>query len=270
VAFAQPTATLPSESLSDLKKGREHDRARAASWREAHPEEEAALKQDAKRYQTPKEKKRVAAIRHDLHPEADSANVYMVFAHAKPGASLREADTAKDDSDSEEADSGVDKQPTQRASTLDPYEAARLAAQKCDGTSFLNRTLRVDVVHTPKSLSGSAETSSGTSPDGLFDPKRTVFVGNLDFASKEEDLRAFFEGVVARERGPPPSIESVNGKEEDEEDKGTRDGAWVARVRIVRDRDTQLGKGFAYVQFTVSFASPILLYARLIHLPAGS
>ena len=27
---------------------------------------------------------------------------------------------------------------------------------------------------------------------------------------------------------------------------------WVTRVRIVRDRDTQLGKGFAYVQFVVS------------------
>jgi nucleolar protein 12 len=32
------------------------------------------------------------------------------------------------------------------------------------------------------------------------DPKLSVFVGNLDFASKEEDLRVFFEGVVGAGR----------------------------------------------------------------------
>ncbi|KAF8917378.1 hypothetical protein CPB85DRAFT_1374198 [Mucidula mucida] len=61
----------------------------------------------------------------------------------------------------------------------------------------------------------------------------SVFVGNLDFASKEEDLRVFFEGVMSAERGPPPE-----------------GSTWVTRVRIVRDRETQLGKGFAYVQFS--------------------
>jgi nucleolar protein 12 len=72
-------------------------------------------------------------------------------------------------------------------------------------------------------------------------PKLSVFVGNLDFGCKEEDLRVFLEGVVSSERGPPG--------EDASEDGGKRLKTWVTRVRIVRDKETQLGKGFGYVQF---------------------
>ena len=96
------------------------------------------------------------------------------------------------------------------------------------------------------------------------DPKATVFVGNLEFTSKEEDLRAFFETLVCEERGKPGEKRGDESDEEDDEsesdvdddDGGAKDSskprAWVKRVRIIRDRDTQLGKGFAYVQFVVS------------------
>ena len=41
-----------------------------------------------------------------------------------------------------------------------------------------------------------------------------------------------------------------------DEKKGPANGVkksrtWVKRVRIIRDKDTQMGKGFGYVQFTV-------------------
>ena len=123
---------------------------------------------------------------------------------------------------------------------MDPFEAARLAIERCNGTMFLDRMLRVDTVvkgSTTESLSDSTLLSSA-----IGDPKLTIFVGNLDFASKEEDLRVFFEGIVSVERGPPDGEESQDG----DKSKG-----WVTRVRMIRDKDTQLGKGFAYVQFSV-------------------
>lgn len=121
---------------------------------------------------------------------------------------------------------------------MDPYEAARLAVEKCNGTVFMGRTIRVDSLGRPADDNGK---QSALSSPFAGDPKSTVFVGNLDFASKEEDVRAFFESLLTAERGAP----SQEGS-----DVTTR---WVSRVRIVRDKDTQLGKGFAYVQFTVSF-----------------
>ena len=78
---------------------------------------------------------------------------------------------------------------------------------------------------------------------GIDNPKLSVFVGNLDFGCKEEDLRVFVEGVVSGERGPP----GVHDGEDDDIERTS----WVTRVRVVRDKETQLGKGFAYVQFSV-------------------
>jgi nucleolar protein 12 len=123
---------------------------------------------------------------------------------------------------------------------MDPYEAAKAAVEKCDGTVFMERMIRVDVV-----VGREAVERGNEGKEGVGDPKLAVFVGNLDFASKEEDLRVFFEGVVSTERGPPPLKEDEEGVK--------RPNTWVARVRIVRDKETQLGKGFAYIQFSVGF-----------------
>jgi nucleolar protein 12 len=209
---------VPTAAASD-KHGRAHDRERAASWRDAH--EDAAEKADEKKFLTPAQKKRVAIIKGELHAEAQSVHAYIVFAHRLPH------EGGAEDEDSEPA----------AASRMDPFEAAQVAVSRADGSVFMERTLRVD--HVGKRGDGDADAG---------DPKRTVFVGNLDFASKEEDLRVFFEGLVAAERGPPPAADA----EDPAEPSGaSRRSAWVTRVRIVRDKDTQLGKGFAYVLFMV-------------------
>ena len=120
---------------------------------------------------------------------------------------------------------------------MDPYEAAKAAVAKCDGTTFEEKTIRVDSVR----KGGSGDAIS----EGLGDPKLSIFVGNLDFASKDEDLRVFFETLVTNERGERP--------QDSEGGENARSPRWVTRVRIIKDKDTQLGKGFAYVQFAVRY-----------------
>ena len=122
---------------------------------------------------------------------------------------------------------------------LAPDEAASAAVVTLDNSPFMGRTLRADTVG-----------------DGVGDPKRTVFVGSLDFASHEEDLRTFFEGVVSAERGPRSAIASSGsdgeGAATSTDVLAAKPKTWVTRVRIIRDKDTLLGKGIAYVQFAVS------------------
>lgn len=141
---------------------------------------------------------------------------------------------------------------------MNPYDAARLAKEYCDGSEFMERTLRVDVVAHASDLS-VAEAGRVLRTGSDVDPKRCVFVGNLDFESKEEDVRAYFEGIISAEKGPRPG-EGTEEKDVWSDDEGNenkkgsakakaRSEGWVIRVRIIRDKDTQLGKGFAYVQF---------------------
>ncbi|KAA1474692.1 hypothetical protein DENSPDRAFT_873549 [Dentipellis sp. KUC8613] len=224
VAFQTPTTKLTGGADEGASRkpaptpeseGRQHDRERAASWRSSQGGEE---KEPVKR-QTPQEKKRIAFIKQELHEQVDAVHAYVVFAHPAPRAANLPA-----------------------LDVLAPHAAAALAVEKCDGTVFLGRTLRVDLVARPA--------ADAAAPAG--DPKKTLFVGNLDFASKEEDLRVFFETLISAEKGPRGQ-EEANEREEDEEpDEEDAEGkpkTWVTRVRIIRDRDTQLGKGFAYVQF---------------------
>lgn len=144
---------------------------------------------------------------------------------------------------------------------MNPYEAAREAVKKADGTIFMDRSIRVDFVGKTRGVGaakGGAEqekeaAGEGTeTPFGDADPKSTLFVGNLDLASKEEDLRVFFEGLMKAERGEPPAPEN---QENDDLGASKKPRTWVTRVRIIRDKDTQLGKGFGYVQFIVRLTS---------------
>lgn len=229
IAFQKPTTKLPADGEDDAKapnpKARQHDVERIASWRDSKDSEAGTVAAE-KKYLTPEEKKRVAFIKHDFHDGVDVVTAYVVFAHPPPPETLTRASNVP-----------------APAPVLDPYDAARLAVEKCDGSLFYEKTIRVDHVKAK-----SSSTVSG-------DPKLSVFVGNLDFASKEEDLRVFFEGLVKAERGSPP----VNDDGDDSDDETATSARWVTRVRVVRDKDTQLGKGFAYVQFAVS-PPPLKVY----------
>ncbi|PBK65120.1 hypothetical protein ARMSODRAFT_444130 [Armillaria solidipes] len=93
------------------------------------------------------------------------------------------------------------------------HEAARLAADVCNGSTFMDRVLRVDLVGRISSQ------DRGDSVDG--DPKSSVFVGNLDFGSKEEDLRVFFEALGAGERVPPADNDEQDGEIANVGDQGS-------------------------------------------------
>lgn len=240
VPFQIPTSKLEDDTSDPLKskpakpqapptpapvsnKARPHDIDRTSTWRERQ-DEEAAEKTDEKKYLTSSQKKKIAFINHEFHSTADTVNAYVVFAHPTPVV--------------DRPDNLPPLPPV-----MDPYEAACVATAKCDGSVFMDRVVRVDLVG-KKDRSGKDGELGGVETD----PKLSVFVGNLDFASKEEDLRVFFDGVISAERGPP---ESNDGDDDEENETVRKPKTWVARVRVVRDKETQLGKGFAYVQFVV-------------------
>ncbi|KAK7060349.1 Nucleolar protein 12 [Paramarasmius palmivorus] len=240
VPFAIPTSDMPDDgdiggSTSKLeskkKQSRQHDVERTSSWRDQNGEGD-----NAKKFLTPAQKKKVAFIKQDFHDSADSVHAYIVFAHA---------DTRVDENPKSAPIRNPNLPPPPEV--MDPYEAARLAKEACDGTTFMDRVIRVDVA--ARNTAAASVNSEGHIMQSDVDPKRCVFVGNLDFESREEDVRAFFEGVVAAEKGPCPARSKDIGDQASDMD-ASKPNTWVKRVRIIRDKETQLGKGFAYVQFT--------------------
>jgi nucleolar protein 12 len=113
--------------------------------------------------------------------------------------------------------------------------AAGAAARELNASLVLGRHLRVDSVAHPLAQV----------------PRRCVFVGNLDFVDddksvrEEEAQRKAKGGKSSKVRERPPA---------DVEEGLWREFAKVGKVesvRVVRDGKTRVGKGFAYVQFTV-------------------
>lgn len=145
-----------------------------------------------------------------FHESAAACNAYLVFEHARPD------------------------RPANLPPLMNPFDAAA-AALAANGTEFMGNTLRVDTMRSPAAAALSSASTSLSKRDAWLpsgtDPKSCVFVGGLDYAAKEEDVRAFFEALVVSERGAPS------------------EGTYVTSVRLIRDRDTQLGKGFGYVHF---------------------
>ncbi|EJD08288.1 uncharacterized protein FOMMEDRAFT_144269 [Fomitiporia mediterranea MF3/22] len=236
IAFSNPTATLEEETDEKVSRKQKRQQKRTADWRaqkedanhvSKQEKEEEENKKGEKSYMTPAEKRRLAAIKGELHEHsAATTNAYTVFAYPVP------------------TESDEYKPPVPRKEVMDPFAAAREAVNKINGTFFAEHMLRVDFVKKPADVQTSSESTAAVG--ALTDPKQSVFVGNLDFATSEDDLRAFFEEVMCEERGQPSSDMNVEDGKADTLQKAK----WVTRVRVVRDRETQLGKGFAYVQFS--------------------
>ncbi|KAF2146792.1 uncharacterized protein K452DRAFT_294328 [Aplosporella prunicola CBS 121167] len=109
-------------------------------------------------------------------------------------------------------------------------QAAREAQRRLNGTVVLARHLRVDSVAHPAKA----------------DHRRCVFVGNLGFVDDESLVQQADADKFGRKLGKKKEPGDVE------------EGLWrqfgqagtVESVRVVRDPQTRVGKGFAYVQFT--------------------
>lgn len=109
--------------------------------------------------------------------------------------------------------------------------AAKDAVNRLNGTLILDRHLRVDGVAHPAKI----------------DHRRCVFVGNLSFVDDESMINAAND--EENDRRPRRGKEPADAEE----------GLWrqfskagvVESVRVIRDKTTRVGKGFAYVQFQV-------------------
>ncbi|WVQ74621.1 hypothetical protein IAR50_004222 [Cryptococcus sp. DSM 104548] len=213
VAFATPTDSVPTEDPEkDAISRAKREKLRTAAWRKKDDKDNEAV-DEHKVYIDAKGKRKVAFIKKDFHPDIDSCNAYVVFGHPHPNRSANVAPV------------------------MNPYDAAAEIISSANASTFLSRTLRFDAVRLPSSVGLASATNALSKRDAWLpsnaDPKKSLFVGGLDYAAKEEDLRVYFEELVKAERG-----------------QNKEAGKWVTGVRIVRDKETQLGKGFAYVHFS--------------------
>jgi len=220
VAFKAPTNPLALKDAEAKPEAKPRKQERASAWKSAQKGEGSfAEGTKPKERLTPAEKKRIAFIKGEFHEQGDSVNAFVVFAHQDSTKRVRNT-------------------------LMDPLDAAALVINKMNRSRFEGRTLRVDCV-------------GQTAKMATKDTTKTIFVGNLDFAAKEEELRTFFETLLTGEMGPVTGNggDGSQSLEESEDEHGssTQGLRWVHDVRIIRDEGTQLGKGFAYVRFSVHF-----------------
>lgn len=170
-----------------------HAAKRAKMWKDAAVPDESIVV--AKKGMSDAQKRRAAAIKRELNDKKKNCNAYLVLS-VEPG---------------EQTSAIVD-----------------LVIAKTHNSVFEGLTLRVD--RASSRLSAVSKSDKGLSKE---EARRTIFLGGLDFAETEENVRQAVQLALAQQR-----------QEEDTQ--------YVDDVRIVRDNASGLGKGFAYVRFIVS------------------
>ena len=127
--------------------------------------------------------------------------------------------------------------------------AAREAVKQLNGTMVLDRHLRVDSVAHPANI----------------DHRRCVFVGNLGFVDDMTNMDAAEDG------------DNNKRPQKGKEPADIEEGLWrqfgkvgtVESVRVVRDKTTRVGKGFAYVQFKVCQYNQFMTDSQLMSIVTG-
>ena len=236
LSLAAPVPAIAgSKQLPPLKTtgpvdAESHARRRARQWHgnEAVEEEQGAstaMRDHLKpNFLTASQKRKVAFIRGEFHAKASTCNAYAVWATMNPDISAE--------------------------------ELAVLIVKHANNSSFLDLTLRVDRVRSSGKIPGHEEKdnnndieekkqSAAEQKKKVEEEKRTLYFGSLDFEEKEQAVRDLCERLLNEERGPAPN------------DDGDVTPKWVEGIRLVKDPETGLGKGFAYVLFKVRRLLPV-------------
>jgi len=252
IPFSKPTDDYEAKNPDEAEEGQKK-RQRSRTYRKALNEDPATRRS----FLSGSQKRKVAFINQEINDKADSVNAYVTLSQLSTFAIAELKEKKQKD-----------------AGSLTAPALVALLATNVNGTLFEERHLRADLVvpllpadiletglSTVQTADGSLlGASAGAASIDNESRKRTIFVGNLDFEAKEEELRGFFESLVTRERGSPPDVKALDfsnsGKlptpeDVDEEAEGAvrRLPSWVYGVRIIRDAATQMGKGFGYVRF---------------------
>ena len=241
VSFRVPTNDFAQDEEAANAASKRRERAR--KFREMQGEKDKEDPTPSQPLLTAQQKRKIAYINQEVNEKADAVNAYVRIGEPR----MVHAELAKHS----KTDAAYDARVTGAV-------LAALLARAMDNSLFSERHLRADLV-TPlapheiiESGLDKVRLADGTPLGGHStsqDLKRTLFVGNLDFEAGEEEVRALFEKLVHEERGEPPAAAASSLRLDGASGQGTRRGEWVQSVRIVRDKATQLGKGFAYVKF---------------------
>ncbi|KAH7343865.1 hypothetical protein B0J17DRAFT_644282 [Rhizoctonia solani] len=91
---------------------------------------------------------------------------------------------------------------------------------------------------------------------------QTLFMGNLPFETKEEDIRQMIEG-----HGLPSDLESQAKKEGAAKNPGGKPQRWLKKIRMGTFEDSGLCKGWAFLDFlNTIYATAVLVNPRNHHL----
>ncbi|CAE6481736.1 unnamed protein product [Rhizoctonia solani] len=91
---------------------------------------------------------------------------------------------------------------------------------------------------------------------------QTLFMGNLPFETKEEDIRQMIEG-----HGLPSDLETQAKKDEAAKNLGGKPQRWLKKIRMGTFEDSGLCKGWAFLDFlNTAYATAVLVNPRNHHL----